>query len=113
MRRLVRGTQGNLLFLILACGFWVGEEGKGRKGGQGARCKVQGFGPSWRAREHRYWILGSWTCRSQHADAGSCVGWDADLALGKFCLADIGRGGGNLRSSDVRAERKIDVGRVR
>jgi hypothetical protein len=41
------------------------------------------------------------------------VGRDADLALGKFCLAAIGRGGGNLRSSDVRAGRKIDVGRVR
>ena len=38
---------------------------------------------------------------------------DADLALGKFCPAEIGRGGGNLRSSDVRAECKIDIGRVR
>jgi hypothetical protein len=112
---LFKTCRENLLFLILACLFFPGGR---EEGGQGARCKVrgaQGFCPSSRARERRYWTLDS--CAAGYADLSMQmrvrVRGDADLALGKFCPAEIGRGGGNLRSSDVRAECKIDIGRVR
>ena len=115
MRRLVQGMQGKPA--LFDSGLFIFSGGKE---GRGARCKVQGArcagllpfleGP--RAPLLDPGQLCSWICRSQHADAGACSGGCRSGAR-KFCPAEIGRGGGNLRSSDVRAECKIDIGRVR
>jgi len=83
---------------------------------QGARCEVRRASALPRGAASA--VIGPWTAVQLDMQISTCrcgfmFRWDADLALGKFCPVGIGRGGGNLRSSDVRAECKIDVGHVR